>query len=234
MDAEQDLVFKALADPTRRFLLDLLFQEDGRSLGALCTQVPELTRFGVMKHLEVLEQAALISTHKVGREKLHYLNPVPIQQVYDRWVSKFAQPWTATLLHLKNTLEETPMIEKPAHVFQVFIRTSPEELWQALTDGSLTPLYYFGTRIESAWQANAPYRYSLPDGSTLLEGIVLESSPPHRLVTTFRPIWMGEPAAQDVSRVTYEIEPEGPLCKLTVTHAEMALEAAAQAGIAEG
>ena len=98
-------VFKALADPTRRGLLDELFERDGQSLSALETGLP-MTRFGVMKHLKVLEEANLIVTRRRGREKLHYLNPVPIQQVYERWVSKYAQPMAAGLTGLKRELEE--------------------------------------------------------------------------------------------------------------------------------
>ena len=98
-------VFKALADPTRRELLDELFERDGQSLSALEKGLP-MTRFGVMKHLKVLEEANLVVTRRRGREKLHYLNPVPIQQVYERWVSKYAQPVAAGLTGLKRELEE--------------------------------------------------------------------------------------------------------------------------------
>lgn len=100
-----ELVFKALADPTRRGLLDELFKRDGQSLSALEQGLP-MTRFGVMKHLKVLEEANLVVTRRRGREKLHYLNPVPIQQVYERWVSKYAQPVAAGLTGLKRELEE--------------------------------------------------------------------------------------------------------------------------------
>ena len=100
-----DAVFKALSDPTRRSLLDELFREDGQTLGALEARLP-MTRFGVMKHLRVLEEAGLITTRREGREKLHFLNAVPIRLIYDRWVSKFAEPWVATLTGLKRDLEE--------------------------------------------------------------------------------------------------------------------------------
>jgi len=100
-----DEVFKALADPTRRSLLDRLFKEDGQTLSALEEHVP-MTRFGVMKHLRVLEEAGLITTRRNGREKLHFLNPVPIRLIHDRWVSKFAEPWAAALTGLKHELEE--------------------------------------------------------------------------------------------------------------------------------
>ena len=100
-----DDVFKALADPTRRRLLDELFEEDGQTLSALEQRLP-MSRFGVAKHLKVLEGAGLVTTRKRGREKLHYLNPVPIREVHDRWVSKYAEPWAAALTGLKKDLEE--------------------------------------------------------------------------------------------------------------------------------
>ena len=103
--AGMDDVFRALADPTRRSLLDELNHEDGQTLSALEARLP-MTRFGVMKHLKVLEGANLVVTRKRGREKLHFLNPVPIRLVYERWVSKYAEPWAATLTGLKQTLEE--------------------------------------------------------------------------------------------------------------------------------
>jgi DNA-binding transcriptional ArsR family regulator len=102
---DDDRVFKALADPTRRFLLDLLFERDGRTLTELAVEL-EMTRFGVMKHLRLLEGAGLVVTRRSGRKKLHYLNPVPIRQIYDRWIDKYTEPWTAALTGLKRKLEE--------------------------------------------------------------------------------------------------------------------------------
>lgn len=100
-----DEVFKALADPTRRQLLDALFERDGQSLGELERPL-EMSRFGVMKHLGVLEGAGLVTTRRRGREKLHFLNPVPIQLVYERWVSKYREPWASALTELKREIEE--------------------------------------------------------------------------------------------------------------------------------
>ena len=114
-----DAVFRALADPTRRSLLDELFREDGQTLSALEERFA-MTRFGVMKHLKQLEEAGLVVTRRRGREKLHFLNPVPIRLVHDRWVSKYAEPWAAALSDLKHRLE-SPM-EK---VFEIYIRTTP-------------------------------------------------------------------------------------------------------------
>src|SRR4051794_28736298 len=131
-----DDVFRALADPTRRSLLDELFKEDGQTLGALEGRLP-MTRFGVMKHLRVLEEAGLIVSRRRGREKLHFLNAVPIRLVHDRWVSKYAEPWAATLSELKHKLENKTM-EK---VFEIYIKTTPERLWQAITDVQMRRKY---------------------------------------------------------------------------------------------
>ncbi|MCB0064309.1 MAG: metalloregulator ArsR/SmtB family transcription factor, partial [Caldilineaceae bacterium] len=160
-----DSVFKALADESRRTLLDALFRQDGQTLSELEAILP-MTRFGAMKHLRILEEAGLITTRKVGREKFHYLNPVPIQLVYDRWVSKYAQPWTNSLAGLKYALESPPMNERTAHIYRIFIQTTPERLWQALTDGDITQQYYFGTRVQSDWQPGSPYNYHYDTGET--------------------------------------------------------------------
>src|SRR3954453_2538127 len=128
-----DVVFRALADPTRRGLPTELFREDGQTLGSLEERLP-MTRFGVMKHLKGLEGAGLVRTRKGGREKLHFLNPVPARLVHDRWVSKYAEPWVAGLSDLKHDLEEEKTMEK---VFEIYIKTDPERLWEAITDSEL-------------------------------------------------------------------------------------------------
>src|SRR5882672_5662022 len=148
-----DDVFKALADPSRRKLLDRLFKRDGQTLSELCERV-SMTRFGVMKHLRVLEEAGLVVTRRAGREKLHFLNPVPIRLVHDRWVSKFAAPWAATLSGLKHRLEDKTM-EK---VFEIYIKTTPERLWEAITNPELRRRYNFGAGIESDWTPGSRYQ----------------------------------------------------------------------------
>ncbi|MGH9105477.1 MAG: ArsR/SmtB family transcription factor, partial [Acidimicrobiales bacterium] len=127
-----DPVFKALADPTRRDLLDVLFETDGQSLSALVDRF-EMTRIGVAKHLGVLEAAGLVVTRRSGRQKLHYLNPVPIRLIHDRWISKYAEPVVGSMTALKRHLEEPAMTA--AHVYSIHIRTTPESLWRAITDG---------------------------------------------------------------------------------------------------
>ena len=139
-----DEVFRALADPTRRSLLDELFKEDGQTLSALEQRLP-MTRFGVMKHLKVLEEAGLVVSRKRGREKLHFLNPVPIRLVHDRGVSKYAEPWAAGLSELKHDLEkEERTMEK---VFEIYIKTTPERLWEALIDPARTSARISPTRL---------------------------------------------------------------------------------------
>jgi uncharacterized protein YndB with AHSA1/START domain len=209
-----DAVFRALADPTRRSLLDELFREDGQTLSSLEQRLP-MTRFGVMKHLKVLEDAGVVTTRKRGREKLHFLNPVPIRLVYERWVSKYAEPWAATLTGLKRRLEEDSM-EK---VFEIYIKTTPERLWEAITDPELRSQYSFGVRVNSVWQAGSRYEAVHPGApSPISSGENLEVDPPRRLVQSFDALWSDEVKREGTSRVTWEIEPIGDSCRLTVTH----------------
>jgi uncharacterized protein YndB with AHSA1/START domain len=211
-----DAVFRALADPTRRSLLDELFKQDGQTLSALEQRLP-MTRFGVMKHLKVLEEAGLVTTRKRGREKLHFLNPVPIRLVHDRWVSKYAEPWAAALSGLKNRLEEG--MEK---VFEIYIKTTPERLWEAITDGEMRQRYSFGVGVSSDWTPGSPYEAVHPGaGVAISEGENLEVDPPRRLVQSMTALWSDEVKAEGTSRVTWEIEPVGDSCRLTVTHDQL-------------
>jgi uncharacterized protein YndB with AHSA1/START domain/DNA-binding transcriptional ArsR family regulator len=212
-----DEVFRALADPTRRSLLDELFEQDGQTLSELERRLP-MTRFGVMKHLKVLEQAGLVLTKKRGREKLHFLNAVPIQLVHDRWVSKYAEPWAAALTGLKHDLEENVM-EK---VFEIYIKTTPERLWEAITDPEQRGKYNFGVITESDWAPGSAYRSVHPAASTLIaEGENLEVEPPRRLVQSFTALWSDGVKSEGSSRVTWEIAPVGDSCQLTVTHDQL-------------
>jgi uncharacterized protein YndB with AHSA1/START domain len=195
-----DAVFRALADPTRRSLLDELFREDGQTLSALEQRLP-MTRFGVMKHLRQLEAAGLVTTKRRGREKLHFLNPVPIRLVHDRWVSKYAEPWAAALSGLKRTLEGESM-EK---VFEVWIRTTPERLWEAITDSEIRKQYTFNPPPEM-------------DPDSFATGETVEEDPPRRLVQTMKALWSPEVERYPATTITYEIEPRGEMCQLRVTH----------------
>src|SRR2546425_3307133 len=190
-----DAVFKALADPTRRSLLDELFKEDGQTLSALEERLP-MTRFGVMKHLKVLEEAGLVVTRRRGREKLHFLNPVPIRLVHDRWVSKYAEPWASALSELKQTLEEDVM-EK---VFEIYIKTTPERLWEAITDSEMRAKYNFGVGVESDWSPGSGYEAVHPSGVEIAAGENLEVDPPRRLVQSFNALWSDDGKREGPSR----------------------------------
>jgi uncharacterized protein YndB with AHSA1/START domain len=215
-----DAVFKALADPTRRALLDKLFRRDGQTLGAL-GQRSTMTRFGVMKHLRVLEDAGLVVTKRRGREKLHFLNPVPIRLIHDRWIDKYTEPWATTLTGLKRELET--IMEK---VFEIYIKTTPERLWQAITDPEMRAKYTFGVGVHSDWTPGSSYTATAgpKTGSPTMpisEGENLEVDPPRRLVQSFRALWSDDVKREGTSRVTWEIEPVGDSCRLTVVHDQL-------------
>jgi uncharacterized protein YndB with AHSA1/START domain len=212
-----DDVFRALADPTRRSLLDELFREDGQTLTALEERLP-MSRFGVMKHLKVLEEANLVVTKRRGREKLHFLNPVPIRLVHDRWVSKYAEPWAATLTGLKRNLEDRTM-EK---VFEIYIKTTPERLWEAITDPDQRAKYNFGVGVQSDWSNGSHYESFHPRaGIAIAEGENLEVDPPRRLVQSMTALWSEDVKSEGTSRVTWEIEQVEDSCRLTVTHDQL-------------
>ena len=177
-------MFRALADPTRRALLDALFEQDGQTLVAL-TARHDMTRIAVAKHLRLLEDAGLVVSRKQGREKRHYLNTVPIRLVHDRWVSKYTEAWSAGLTDLKHELEHT--MEK---VFEIYIRTTPERLWDAITDPATRAKYHFGSVVATDWAPGSRYTLEHPgaDGP-LAEGENLVVDPPHRLVQSMHTLW---------------------------------------------
>jgi uncharacterized protein YndB with AHSA1/START domain/DNA-binding transcriptional ArsR family regulator len=226
-----DLIFKALADDTRRMLLDRLRERDGQTLTELESRTG-MTRFGVMKHLNQLEAAGLILTRKEGRFKYHYLNAAPLQQVVDRWIEPLTQqPMARALLDLKADLEGAAQMSdaKPDFVLETFIRTTPEKLWAALTNGEMTKRYYIANAaLTGDIRPGAPYAYMTPDGKPMLTGEIIAADPPRRLEMTFLPGWTPNSRA---SRNVYEIAPAGQTVKLTVLHYNIPLE---QAGVREG
>ena len=154
-----------------------------------------MTRFGAMKHLRILEAAGLIATRKVGREKLHYLNPVPIQLIADRWVSKFAAPWASALSAMKRDLEADMIATRPTHVLRGL---HPDDARTTLAGDHRRDRhrrYYYGTIVDSTWQDRQPMTYRYPDGTLAAEGTVVEFDPPNRLVTTFHAVWDDETKA---------------------------------------
>jgi len=218
-----ELVFRALADRTRRALLDELFARDGQPLVSL-TAGHDMTRIAVAKHLKVLEDAGLVVSRRRGREKLHYLNAVPIRLVHDRWVSKYTEPWAAGLADLKRELEE--QMEK---VFEIYIRTTPERLWEAITDPVIRAKYQFGASVESDWTVGSQYRLSHPASARpLIEGENLVVERPSRLVQTMHVLWGPDADRAGTSRVTWEIEPVGDSCRLTVVHDQLPADAPAE------
>jgi uncharacterized protein YndB with AHSA1/START domain len=210
-----DDVFKALADSTRRALLDELFRRDGQTLTALEARLP-MTRFGVMKHLKLLEEAGLVVTRRRGREKLHFLNAIPIRLLYDRWVNKYTEPWVATLTDIKYDLEATKekTMEK---IYEIYIKTTPERLWHAITDPETRARYNFGAMITSTWTSGSTYRAKGGD-TIILEGENIVVDPPRRLVQTYRALWSDDVKAEGESRVTWEISQLRDSCLLTITH----------------
>jgi uncharacterized protein YndB with AHSA1/START domain len=211
---EED-VYRAIADPTRRELMDELFRRDGQTLGELEERF-EMTRFGVMKHLKVLEQARLVVTRRRGREKLHFLNPVPIRLVYERWVSKYAEPWAATLTDLKDELERT--MEK---VYEIYIRTTPERCWEAITTSAIRSKYSFGNDITEDFTPGARFEMT-NKGFLLAEGEIIEADPPRKLVQTMRALWGEDVKEEGFSRVTWELEPVGTdSVRVLITHDQL-------------
>src|SRR3954471_7142470 len=216
-----DSVFKALADPSRRRLLDSLRKEDGQTLGRLCGQLA-MARQSVTQHLAVLQEANLISTVRRSREKLHYLNPVPIYDIQQRWLAPFEQPRLRTLAAIKQSAEERDMTDKPHFVYVTYIQSTPERVWQALTDADLTAQYW-GHRNESDWQPGSAWEHMRTDGSGISDvtGTVIEALPHERLVITFPG---SEEQREDPSQVTFTIEPHEEIVRLTVRHAGLPTE----------
>ena len=214
-----DAIFKALSDPTRRALLDALRRQDGQTLTELETGLG-MTRFGVMKHLGVLEEAGLVTTRKAGRFKHHYLNAAPIQELADRWIAPYAKPIARLAIDLKRQLEGSPyMTDKPDFVVVTYIRTTPAALWDAITNPEMTQQYYYASRVQPDLRVGGRFHYTGPDGAVNLDGEVLEVEPQRKLVTTFKASWAPD---GELTRVMYEIEPVGEACKLTLTHYDAA------------
>jgi len=212
----EDAVFKALNDPSRRLLLDALFAEDGQTLGDLTELLPEMTRFGVMNHLSILEGAGLVTTHKVGRRKLHYLNPVPIQMVQERWITKFTERKVRTMTKLKSELESAAKRETPDHVYQVIINVSPTVVWNAIVDGDVTQQYFYGTRVESTWNEGERITYAYPNGDLAAEGTVLAIDPGTMVDMTFQALWDEALIAEGPAREIWRVDDFGGATKLTI------------------
>ncbi|MBF9127631.1 metalloregulator ArsR/SmtB family transcription factor [Plantactinospora sp. S1510] len=241
-----DEVFKALADGSRRRLLDSLNARNGQSLRELCTGL-EMTRQSVSKHLAVLEAANLVTTLWRGREKLHYLNAEPINAIADRWINQYDLGRVHALADLKRVLEQEPMSE-PEFVYTTFINATPERVWQALTDPAFTSRYW-GVSFESDWQVGSEVVWGLPKGVRLVDPaqVVLEAEPYRRLAYTWHslspefakaydmdPAEVAKLAEEPRTRVSFEIEPHGKVVRLTVVHGGFASGSALRDSIGGG
>ena len=227
--SEMDEVFRALADPSRRQLLDSLNSRNGQTLGELCGQL-EMARQSASKHLAILETANLVTTIRRGRQKLHYLNAAPINEIAERWIDDFDHQRVHALSDLKRALEDTPM-GRPEFVYTTYINTTPQRLWQALTE----PVFcrrYLGFAIESDWKVGSTYIWD-EDGLKIEhpDQVILECEPYRRLAFTFHTFTpelaalvglsdetFAAAATERRSRVAFDIEPHGEQVKLTVVH----------------
>ncbi|MGW2051580.1 ArsR/SmtB family transcription factor [Streptomyces sp. NPDC001858] len=219
-----DKAFRALADDTRRRLLDRLHERNGQTLGELCAHI-DMARQSVTQHLAVLEAAQLVVTVRRGREKLHYLNPVPLHEIQERWIDKFERPRLRVLSDVRRRAEEA-MTDKPTFVYVTYIASTPEQVWEALTDADLTAAYWGHSNV-SDWRPGSRWEHVRTDGSGIADvvGAVVESEPPTRLVTTWAaPDEEGRPDRH--SRVTFDIRPHGDIVRLTVTHEDLLDEGA--------
>jgi DNA-binding transcriptional ArsR family regulator/uncharacterized protein YndB with AHSA1/START domain len=228
-----DDAFRALADPSRRRLLDSLNARSGQTLRELCADM-KIARQSVSKHLAVLEAAGLVTVVWRGREKLHYLNPAPINEISERWIDQYDRDRVRALSDLKRALEDHPM-DKPSFVYTTYIRSTPERVWQALTDPVFTERDW-GLTLDSDWKPGSPYTLrqwglSIADA----EQVVLESEPYRRLAYTwhtFTPEWQEKAgelvgfsqgflervAAEPRSKVAFELDDLDGFVKLTVIH----------------
>lgn len=223
-----DLVFKALADPTRRLLLDRLRERNGQTLGELCEHLV-MTRQSATQHLDLLERANLVAVVRRGRERLHYLNPTPIHEIDQRWIAGFDTPRLDALAAIKDQAERETMPTQPnpvpSYVYVTYIKATAEQVWQALTDADLTAQYWGHANV-SDWKQGSTWEHRRVDGSGIADvvGQVIESDPPTRLIITF-----GAPAADasvTASVVTFMIEAHNDIVRLTVTHEDLADETA--------
>jgi len=238
-----DAVFKALADPTRRALLDRLEERNGQTLAELCDGV-DMARQSVSKHLAVLEDAGVVTTRWRGREKLHYLDAAPINAVADRWLSRYDRRRAQALADLTTALEAPSVNE---FVYTTYIRTTPEALWQALTEPAFTSRYW-GAELTSDWQVGSTVSWKYAE-ATMVDPAqrVLVADPPYRLSYTWHAITDSfarlidaEPAevaalrAEPLSHVLFEIEEAGETVKLTVTHGGFEADSQILPGVSGG
>ena len=214
-------VFRALADVNRRKLLDRLFERDGQTLTELAGSLPAMTRFGVMKHLRVLEDAELVTTRRTGRQKLHYLNAVPIRLIHDRWIGKYRRTRAAALAELKLDMEEDmrSVDTRPAQVYTVFIRAPQAKVWDAITKPEFTHRYFYGSEPNGTWKPGSRLLWTQHGtGNELVDGEVIEYDRPNRLIYSWIVKYDPELTPEGPSRVTFELSEQDGVTKVTAIH----------------
>ena len=240
-----DEIFRALADPGRRRLLDSLNVRNGQTLRELCEGM-HMARQSVSKHLAVLETANLVTTVRRGREKLHYLNPAPINDISERWIDRYDKQRVDALADLKHALENPPM-DKPSFVYTTYIRTTPERLWEALVSPAFTQRYW-NAAFETDWEPGSEMVWNLFGVRVENpEQVVLEADPPRRLSYTWHTFTPELARAAEVSegtfaaaaneprsKVTFELEPAGSAVKLTVVHDSFPADSTAAGLVSRG
>src|ERR1700758_2757455 len=243
--ASIDEVFKALADASRRMLLDSLNAKNGQTLGELCAGL-DMARQSVSKHLAVLEAANLVTTVWRGREKLHYLNAEPINAIADRWINQYDRARVQTLADLKTALESESMGGSADFVYTTYIKTTPERLWQAITDPAFSRRY-MGHAMVSDWEKGSTYVWD-QDGLQIVhpDQVILECDPHRRLAFAFHTFvpeltavglseeTIATAAAERRSKVSFDIEPHGDQVKLTVIHGDFPPESTVRELISNG
>lgn len=216
-------MFKAINDSGRRRLLDALHERDGQSLIELCRHIPDITRQGVMNHLRILEDGGLVASHKSGREKFHYLNPVPIRLIHDRWINKFAEPRVGALAELTTRLEQGTTMNKPAHIYKTYIRATVDDVWNAIVDGDQTVQYYYGTRVQSDWQVGSSMNYHDATGGLVSEGEIIAIDPPNRIEFTFQALWNPALVEEGPVREVWSIRDANGMVELTIELFDLAV-----------
>jgi len=211
-----DAVFKAMADPVRRRLLDRLRQKNGQTLSELGEGLG-MSRQAVTKHIAVLEAANLVAFERRGRERLHYLNPIPIQEVADRWIGAYQRTPAASLTHLKRTLEGETAV-KDRFVYVIYIMSTPDKIWGALTDAALNRQFWFGMHQESDFKKGSPWSIVGEDGKVWDKGSIVEADPPNKLVIAWTHQQRPELTAEGESLCTLTLEDAPGSVKLTCVH----------------
>jgi DNA-binding transcriptional ArsR family regulator len=220
-----DEVFSAIDDANRRLLLDALFERDGQTLTELCDHLPGMTRQGVMNHLGVLEDAGLVTTDRRGRSKYHYLNPIPIRLVHDRWISRFATHRVERMTAIKSAVEAGGTgMDTPIHIYTTYIRGHAAEVWEAITNPDLTEQYFYGTRVESDWTVGSEMTYTYEDGRVASTGQILGIDAPKRLEFTFHARWDPELDAEGPCREVWTLTELEEMVELAIELFDMTVD----------